>query len=325
MQEFSLSRIHRAAEVLASHVVRTPLLCSPFLDAELNCRMFVKAESLQATGSFKLRGALNKVLSLHENERRNGVIAFSAGNHGQAVAAAARLVGCPAIIVLPNGAPKIKIDRCRWWGAEVVLYNPETEDRATIAAAIADRKGMTLVHPFDDLDVMAGQGTVGLEIVEQVSRQAVRPDALIVNCSGGGLASGVVTAVRASFPDVSVYLAEISGSEKWRRALISRQPEQNERPAQTVMDGINGPVVGTKPLAAMLEHKDTQSISVTDNGALAAMRLAFENFKLVLEPGGAASLSVAMTHGDHFKNKNVLVVSTGGNVDAEVFRQALDQ
>jgi threonine dehydratase len=175
MSDFNISMIRNAAAALAPHVLR----------------LFVKAENLQTTGSFKLRGALNKVLTLDEAARRRGVITFSAGNHGQAVAAAAKIVGCPATIVLPKSAPQVKVDGCRWWGAQVVFYDPDAEDRRDVAQRIIDAQGWTLVHPFDDPHVMAGQGTVGLEIVQQLTELGVSADAAIVNCSGGGLASGV--------------------------------------------------------------------------------------------------------------------------------------
>jgi threonine dehydratase len=323
MSDFNISMIRNAAAALAPHVVRTPLLSSPVLDRTLGLRLFVKAENLQTTGSFKLRGALNKVLTLDEAARRRGVIAFSAGNHGQAVAAAAKINGCPATIVLPKSAPQVKVDGCRWWGAQVVFYDPDAEDRRDVVQRIIDAQGWTLVHPFDDPHVMAGQDTVGLEIVQQLTELGVSADAAIVNCSGGGLASGVVTAMRDVNPGLAFYLTEIAGFEKWARSLVSRRPEQSKPVARTVMDGINGPLVGTEPLAVMLSQRDVGTFSVNDEEALRAVRAAFEHFKLVLEPAGAASLAVVHTQREAFRDKAVVVVASGGNVDPSVFRSVL--
>lgn len=323
MPDFDVSRIREAAAALAPYVVRTPLLHSPVLDAALGCRLYVKAESLQTTGSFKLRGALNKVLALDAAARRQGVVTFSAGNHGQAVAAAAKLVGCPATIVLPKTAPQVKVDGCRWWGAQVVFYDPDSEDRRQVTQQIMDAQGLTLVHPFDDPHVMAGQGTAGLEVLQQLSELGVRPDAAVLNCSGGGLASGVLTALRDAHRDLVFHLTEIAGFEKWARSLASGRPEENKPVARTILDGINGPSVGAQPLAVVLAQGRVGTFSVTDEEALQAMRAAFDHLKLVLEPAGAASLAAVHKHRDAFRGQAVVVVASGGNVDAAVFRRAL--
>lgn len=270
----------------------------------------------------QIPGALNKILSLNSEERRNGVITFSAGNHGQGVAAASTIVGCPSIIVMPKGAAQIKVDNCRWWGAEVVFYNPEQEDREDITKQICERRGMTFVHPFDDHQIIAGQGTVGLEICEQLSQLSARPDAVMVNCSGGGLASGVSVATKDAYPEASLCLTEIAGFEKWRRSLVSGRPEKSEPVAKTVMDGINGPLVGTKPLDILLQQ-DVRCFSVADEEALSAISLAFRYLKIVVEPAGAASLAALVRNKSEFSGKTVIVICTGGNVDPAVFCRAL--
>jgi len=325
MTHLHIALIREAAAALAPHVVRTPLLHSPVLDGTLGLRLYVKAENLQTTGSFKLRGALNKVLALDPMARLKGVVTFSAGNHGQAVAAAAKLVGCAATIVLPRTAPRVKVEGCRWWGAHVVFHDPDTEDRREVAQRIIDAEGATLVHPFDDHHVMAGQGTVGLEIVEQFATLGVRPDAAVINCSGGGLASGAATALRDAHPDLALHLCEIAGFEKWARSLESRRPEESRPVARTIMDGINGPGVGEKPLAVMLAQPRVGTFSVTDDEALHAMRAAFEHLKIVLEPAGAAALAAVQRHRQAFRDQTVVVVASGGNVDAAVFQRALAQ
>lgn len=186
-------------------------------------------------------------MGLSPSQRQHGVVTFSAGNHGQAVAAAARQAGCAAVIVLPANAPKIKIDNCRWWGADVVLYDPLTEDRAVVAQQFVDQRGMTLIPPFDDPDIMAGQGTAGLELCTQAAELGQTIDAVVVACSGGGLASGVITAVTHGFPDALGYLVEPTGGEKMRRSLQSGAAERNAPGRQTVMDALNGPNAGVAP------------------------------------------------------------------------------
>ncbi len=236
MSEFNISHIRNAAERIRAHIVRTPLLESAMLSERAGCRLFVKAEPLQRTGSFKFRGALNKLLSMDTRARTGGVVAFSAGNHGQAVAAAARTVDCPAVIVLPQTAPKIKVESCRWWGADIVMYDPNTEDRVEVARAIADARGMTIVSPFDDFDIMAGQGTCGLELCEQLQQIGALPHAILVNCSGGGLSSGITEAVKQAFPDVNVYVVEPEGYEKMARSLATGVPQKNSSVPRTILD-----------------------------------------------------------------------------------------
>ncbi|MFD0648822.1 threonine/serine dehydratase [Streptomyces malaysiensis subsp. malaysiensis] len=244
---FGIDAIHEAARRLTGHVVRTPLLNSPMLDELVGARVLVKAECLQLTGSFKVRGALNALLTLDEDVRRAGIVAYSAGNHGQGVAAAARLAGCPAVIVMPNSAPRIKVDNCRWWGAETVLYDPRTEDREEVARKILQMRGMTLVPPFDDPGVMAGQGTVGLEIAEQARELGLTPDTVLVNCSGGGLASGVLTALNDAFPGLANHIVEPAGFDKMARSLAAGRVCANPHPSGGLMDALAGPVAGARP------------------------------------------------------------------------------
>lgn len=322
MTQFGIQDIHSAARRLAGRVVTTPLLSSPRLDALTGATVLVKAENLQLTGAFKIRGALNKIIGLSAAQREHGVVTFSAGNHGQAVAAAAKQAGCHAVIVLPANAPKIKVDNCRWWGADVVLYDPLTEDRSVVAQRFVDQHGMTLIHPFDDADIMAGQGTAGLELCEQAAQQGHHLDAVVVSCSGGGLASGVITAVAHAFPDVASYVAEPAGGEKMRRSIESGKPEQNPPDRQTVMDALNGPVAGTATLQVLRNHHVT-CLSVTDDAALDAMAAAFRLLKIVAEPGGAAALAAVLQHPNLFRNKTVAIVCSGGNVDPDIFRRAL--
>ena len=322
MDEFGIEAIRQAAARLQGRVVRTPLLESPMLRERAGCRLFVKAESLQLTGSFKIRGALNKILSMDEPARRAGIVAFSAGNHGEGVAAAARAVGCPAVIVMPNTAPRIKVDNCRWWGAEVVAYDPQTEDRVEVAQRVARSRGMAVVPPFDDHAVMAGQGTCGLEIAEQLNALQVVPDAVVINCSGGGLASGVAEAIRDAFPATRIFIAEVQGYEKVARSLATGIPQSNPSVPKTVLDGIAGPTAGTRTVEVLRRHQ-ASGLGVSDDEGLAGVAAAFRLLKLVVEPGGAAALGAVLAGKADVAGKNVVVIASGGNVDPAVFAQAL--
>lgn len=320
--DFGIDAVRAAARRLSGRVVRTPLLNSPMLDDLVGARVLVKAENLQLTGSFKIRGALNALLTLDEDARRAGLVAYSAGNHGQAVAAAARLAGCPAVVVMPRDAPRVKIDNCHWWGAETVLYDPRTEDRVEIAREIQQKRGMTLIPPFDDHAVMAGQGTAGLEIAEQARELGVVPDALLVNCSGGGLAAGVITALDDAFPGLAHHIVEPAGFDKMARSLAAGEVCANPRPPGGVMDALAGPVPGTRPLAVLAGH-DVRGLTVTDDEALAAVDVAHRFLRIVLEPGGAASLAALLSGKVDVRGKTVVLVASGGNVDPALFGRAV--
>jgi len=284
--------------------------------------VLIKAESLQLTGSFKLRGALNALLSLDDEEREAGVVAFSTGNHGQAVAASARMTGSRATIVMPADAPRVKVDGCRWWGAEVVFYDPATQDREQVGARLVEERGATLIHPFDDVRVMAGQGTVGLEIVDQLDEGGVTPDAVVAPCSGGGLSSGVIEAVTHTHAGVVPFVVEREGYDKMARSLASGRVERVPAAAGVFLDAIGAPNVGRHTLAALSRHEVTP-LTVTDEQARTAMREAFRTLKLVLEPGGSAGLAAVLAHRDRFAGQTVVVVASGGNVDASVFAEVL--
>lgn len=322
METFGISHIQAAAQRIAPYIVRTPVLASPMLDAAANARLFVKAESLQLTGSFKVRGALNKILGLPEGARHSGVIAFSAGNHGQGVAAAAKTVGCPAVIVMPRNAARIKIDNCRWWGAETVFYDPATEVREEVTSGIAAERGLTLISPFDDWAIMAGQGTAGLEFSEHLIGMNVVPDAVVVPCSGGGIASGVIESMANAFPGAEKYIVEPTGYDKMAQSLLSGDVTTIPGERHTVMDGISGPTAGQRTLEVLKRH-DVQGLTVNDDETLNAVAHGFYFLKTVLEPAGAAALAAVLSRKADFADKIVAVVGTGGNVDASVFTWAL--
>ena len=319
----NINMIRAAARRLAGHARRTPLLSSPFLDDIAGRRIFVKAECLQKTGSFKFRGGWSALSALDPDIRARGVIAFSSGNHAQGVAHAATLHGVPSVIVMPSDAPELKIANTRALGAEVVLYDRATEDRDAIGAKLAEERGLYLIKPFDEPQVIAGQGTCGLEIAAQAAARGITGADVLVNCGGGGLTSGIALALEAEAPGLTARPCEPEGFDDATRSLASGRIERNTRLSGSLCDAIITPAPGkiTFPIMARLCGP---GIVVSEDEALRAMALAFLRLKLVLEPGGAVSLAAALFHGDQIEADTVLAVATGGNVDPSVFARALE-
>ncbi len=319
----SLALIEAAAARLKGHARRTPLLSSPFLDEIAGRRLLVKAECLQHTGSFKFRGGWAALSALDPELRKRGVIAYSSGNHAQGVALAARAHGAPAVIVMPADAPKLKIDNTRALGAEVVLYDRAGgEDRDAVSAPLVESRGLTLIKPYDEPQVIAGQGTVGLEIAEQAAKDGITEADVLVCCGGGGLTSGIALALEDRAPKMRVRPAEPEGFDDVVRSQKAGTPQTNAAPSGSICDAILTPTPGdiTWPILSRLCGT---GITITDDEALHAMALAFQRLKIVVEPGGAAALAAALFHGDEIEGDAVIAVATGGNVDTEVFTQAL--
>ncbi|NVK13268.1 MAG: threonine/serine dehydratase [Rhodobacteraceae bacterium] len=321
----SIAMIEAAAERLKGHACVTPLLSSPFLDEIAGRRLLVKAECLQHTGSFKFRGGWSAVSALSEEERKRGVIAYSSGNHAQGVAAAAKAHGTPAVIVMPADAPQLKIKNTRDLGAEVVLYDRAGgESRETVGAKFAEERGLTLIKPYDEPLVIAGQGTCGLEIAEQAATAGIAEADVLVNCGGGGLSSGIALALEARAPGLRVRPVEPEGFDDVTRSLAADEIQQNPNLSGSICDAILTPQPGeiTFPILSRLCGP---GIVVTEDEALQAMALAFLRLKIVLEPGGAASLAAALFHSSRIDGDAVIAVATGGNVDAALFREALSR
>jgi len=314
----------RAASVrLEGHARRTPLLCSPFLDDIAGRRILIKPECLQHTGSFKYRGARAAVSALSDEVRAKGVLAFSSGNHAQGVALAAREYGVPAVIIMPADAPALKIANTRALGAEVVLYDRAGgESREAIGAAIRIERGMTLIKPYDEPEVIAGQGTTGLEIAAQAAAMGVSKADVLVCCGGGGLTSGVALALEADAPEMRARPVEPEGFDDVARSLASGRIEGNEGPATGLCDAILTPAPGEITFPIM-QRLCGPGIVVSDAECLRAMALAWGRLKLVAEPGGAAALAGALFHGADLENDTVIATISGGNVDADVFGAAL--
>ena len=317
-----IADIRAATERIAGHAVRTPLLSSPALDERLGGRVLLKCEVLQRTGSFKFRGACNALAALGESGRARGVVAVSSGNHAQGVAEAARLFDTRATIVMPADAPSTKRARTERSGATIVAYDRASGDRDAIAAEIVERTGAALVHPFNDANVIAGQGTIGLEIVDDVEAAGLGLDAVVVPCSGGGLSAGIGLAVRASSPDCAIVLVEPRGFDDYRRSLEAGRILANPSAAGSICDALLAPAPGAIGFALNRRHGAT-AVAVDDREVLAAIAYAFRELKLVVEPGGAVALAALLAGRIDPRGRTVAVVLSGGNIDEAVLRRAL--
>ncbi len=311
-----------AARRIAGHAVATPLIDSAVLGERTGGRVLVKAEMLQRTGAFKFRGAWNRISRLSDHERRAGVVTFSSGNHGQAVAAAARLSAIKATVVMPKTAPTIKIEGTRRHGAEIVLYDPAGDSREAIAESIALRSGAVVLPPYDDSWIIAGQGTVGLEIADQTEALGVRVDVALVPCSGGGLVAGCAIALKERFPDIEIYAVEPEGFDDTTRSLVSGRRETNDADAATFCDALRVPTPGEITFAVN-RRLLAGGLVVGDDMTGAAMRAAFRDLKLVVEPGGAIALAAALFGLVPLEGRTVAVVCSGGNVDPVTFADLL--
>jgi threonine dehydratase len=319
----TIDDVEAAARRLKGHAFRTPLLSSAQLDAATGARVFVKAECLQRTGSFKFRGAFNAASALSEQERAKGLVACSSGNHAQGVAEAARLLGIPSTIVMPSDAPAMKIARTRRSGAEVVLYDRQSEDRDAIAGDIVARTGAAFIHPYENPFVIAGQGTCGLEIGEDFAAMGLAVDRVLVCTGGGGLTAGTALAVHARFPGARIHSAEPEGFDDHRRSLAVGKRLSNERLAGSACDALLTPMPGAISFEINRNHLES-GFAVSDEQAFEAMRFAFAELKIVLEPGGAVSLAALLAQGNAFAGETVVVVASGGNVDADLFASVLE-
>jgi threonine dehydratase len=322
--------IRDAAAQLAGHAVRTPLLRSDALDAFVGGRVFIKAEPLQRTGSFKFRGAYNRLSRLSAAAREAGVVAFSSGNHAQGVAQAARMVGCPALIVMPSDAPAVKMEATRALGAEVVTYDRYTQSREAIAGRIAAERGAVVVPSFDDFHIVAGQGTVGLEAAEQLAELGAPADVVLCPVSGGGLIAGVALAFEALSPATRIHSVEPEGFDDYARSLAAGTRLSNPPGGRSLCDALMAPSPGELTFA-INRPRLSAGLVASDRAALAALGFGFRHLRLVLEPGGSLGLAALLADrlglglGAPFDldGRTALVVASGGNVDPGLFAQAV--
>lgn len=308
--------VEAAAARIAPHALETPLVESIELNTKLGGRVFLKLESLQRTGSFKFRGACNRIALIPEDKRAGGVVAFSSGNHAQGVAAAAALFGMRALIVMPRDAPQVKIEGTKALGAEIIYYDRVTEDREAIAAEICKERGATLVRPFDDAGVVAGQGTIGLEIARQAASRGAKLDAVLVPCSGGGVASGIALALSGASPGTAAISVEPERFDGMRLSLAAGERKAAPCGALSIADALMAPVPGHVPFALAKKLMRT-GLVITDSELARAVAYAAQGLKLIIEPGGSAGLAALLGGQYDARGKTVGVVLTGSNCDFE--------
>ncbi|KAG1700624.1 L-threo-3-hydroxyaspartate ammonia-lyase [Nymphon striatum] len=304
-----------AAQTLQGEAVRTPLMRCDALDAATGCKVFVKPENLQRTGSFKFRGAFNAISKLTDQDRDKGVLASSSGNHAQGVGEASRLFGCSATIVMPADAPAMKVKRTKALGAKVVHFDRASEDRDV-------KLGGVVIHPFNNAMVIAGQGTVGLEIAEDMKAAELQLDRMVACTGGGGLTSGIALSIKHHFPEAKIHSVEPVGFDDYKRSLDSGKLECNATTAGSICDAIIAPMPGAIGFE-INKNLLNSGLVVSDEEALAAIRFAYEELKLVVEPGGAVALAAVLKHGKEWAGETIAIVLSGGNIDPDVFVRAI--
>ena len=308
-----------AARQIASAAVRTPLIEHPALNEAVGGRVLLKAETLQVAGAFKFRGAYNRISRLSDDEKARGVVAYSSGNHAQGVAAAARAVGTRALIVMPSDSPAVKVAGVRAFGGEVRLYDRWTESREAIGAAIAAERGSVLVPPFDEPFVIEGQGTVGLEILEQAGAPI---DRLLCGASGGGLIAGINLVMAEQSPETEVVVVEPEAFDDTGRSLEAGRRVGHPQGAPSICDALMSPMPGE--LTFPINRRSAGAVTVSDAEVAEAIRFAFGQLKLVVEPGGAVSLAALLSGKVEAKGRTTAVVLSGGNVDPGLFAEIIE-
>ena len=313
----NISLIEAAAARIAGHVCQTPLLEAPLLNRLAGRRVLVKAECLQVTGSFKARGAWAAVSALPEGA---GILALSSGNHAQGIAWAAAAHGVPAVVLMPSDAPAVKIANTRSYGAEVVLFDRATDDRDAILARLVDERGLALIPPFDHPQVIAGQGTIGLELAEQAAALGIDAAPVLAPAGGGGMTSGIALALEARAPGLRLQTVEPAGFDDMARSLATGQPVRNPVTVGSICDAILTPAPGKLTLP-ILSRLAGPGLIVTDDQAMQAMAAAFTHLRIVAEPGGAVALAAALFAPD--LRDTVICVVSGGNVDPAIHAEAM--
>ena len=318
----TIADVRDAARRLEGIARRTPILEFEAINALAGARVLLKCEMFQQMGAFKIRGAYNRIARLSDAERARGVVAYSSGNHAQAVAITARDFRIPATIIMPSDAPPVKIARTKGYGAEVVLYDRNGEDREAIAARLIEQTGAAVVPPYDHPDIIAGQGTIGLEIAEQCAELGFAPDAVVVPCSGGGLVAGCAIALADAAPATKVYSVEPSGFDDTARSLVSGRRERNAPGPSSICDALLVPTPGAITFEINLRLL-AGGVAVSDAETMEAMAVAYESARVVVEPGGATGLAAVLQRRLPAKADTVCVVLSGGNADTDVFVRAI--
>ena len=318
MDALTPQEIDKAHERIFSLIIKTPLISSETINKKTNANVYFKLENLQWTGSFKLRGASNKISQLSNEEKSRGIVSYSSGNHAQAVAYASKLFGVQATIVMPKNAPSIKIKNTKKYGADVVLYDSMHESREKIALEIAHKENKTIVKPYDDLDVIAGQGTVGKEIAEELKLQNIRPDIFLCCCGGGGLIAGSSTYLKYAFPNIENFAVEPEEFNDTQLSLKNNSIVKNKESAKSICDALLAPQPGnvTFPINQTTLNG---GLAVSDKEVKKTIIELAEDMKIVVEPGGSVAATALLTNKISVKNKNVVVMISGGNIDYKLF------
>ncbi|MEL6363207.1 MAG: threonine/serine dehydratase [Pseudomonadota bacterium] len=314
--------VRAAARRIAGVAVRTPLVENDFLNEITGGRVFLKAEVLQHCGSFKFRGAYNRLSQLTEDERHRGVLAWSSGNHAQGVARAATLLGVPAVIVMPEDAPATKTEKVKRLGAEIITYDRYSEDREKIGRPIAAERGLALAPSYDHPDIIEGQGTLALETLEDLAGLGVSLDAFLICCGGGGMTAGCATLLGAASPSTEVWIAEPKGFDESWASIATGERRHADITQKTICDAIATPTPGKLTLPILQSHVKA-GFAVSEDEVLHAMAWAWRHLKLVVEPGGAVALAALLLGKADVRGKTVAATLSGGNVDAPVFERAL--
>lgn len=312
--------VEEAARRLDGVSVRTPLLQNFELDQMAGGKVLIKPECLQVTGSFKIRGAYNRLRQLTAEQASNGVVAWSSGNHAQGVAAAGSMLGIRTTIVMPSDAPKAKLENTKRLGGEVITYDRYTGDRESIARQIAAERNAALVPSYDHEHIIAGQGTVGLELVEDANSLGMPPDQVLIPCGGGGLSSGCALAIKSRLPDTRVYAVEPADFDDTARSFQCGERVRIDDSARSICDALQTSTPGALTFD-INRHLLSGVLTVTDAEVRSAIRFAFRNLKLVVEPGGAVALAAVLSGKLDTKGKTTAIVLSGGNIDLELFAE----
>ena len=317
-----ISEILKAKNILDDKIVTTPLIYDFYLSKKFGSKIFYKAENIQRTGSFKIRGAYNKIYNSIKNSKPAGILAWSSGNHAQGVAEAANIFNIKSTIVMPKDAPQNKINGTKSRKANIIFYNRKTENREEIGNSIARKNNLLIIPPYDDPDVIAGQGTIGLEIIEQISKYDLFPDKVLVPTGGGGLIAGIATAIKNKFNNTNIYSIEPNKFADYSKSIKNKKIYKNNMNNQSICDSLlaNQPGEMTFNINKNLIKK---GLTVTDNQVLKAIRYAYMNLGLILEPGGAVGLAAILNKKTILKNKTIVVVLSGSNIDTKVFKKAI--
>ena len=318
MDELTPQEIDKAYERIFSLIIKTPLISNETINKKTNANVYFKLENLQWTGSFKLRGASNKISQLSNEEKSRGIVSYSSGNHAQAVAYASNLFGVQATIIMPKNAPSIKIENTKKYGADIVIYDSMYESREKIASEIARKENKTIIKPYDDLDVIAGQGTVGKEIAEELKLKNIQPDIYLCCCGGGGLIAGSSTYLRHAFPNIKNFAVEPEEFNDTQLSLKNNFIVRNKESGKSICDALLAPQPGDVTFPVNQTTLDG-GLAVSDREVKKTIVELAEEMKIVVEPGGAVAATALLKNKINVKNKNVVVMVSGGNIDYKLF------